>query len=110
MQLQQVLLNIVTNAVEAISDWPASGHRLVIRTANCTDDEIIIEIADSGPGISPQGAERIFDAFFTTKPYGTGMGLPVCRSIIETHGGRLWASPNQPGGAVFHIQIPRGEL
>jgi signal transduction histidine kinase len=109
MQLQQVLLNIVTNAVEAISDWPASGHRLVIHTANCTDDEIIIGIADSGPGISPQGAERIFDAFFTTKPYGTGMGLPVCRSIIETHGGRLWASPNQPGGAVFHIQILRGE-
>lgn len=109
MQLQQVLLNIVTNAVEAISDWPISGHRLVVRTADCAGDEILVEIADSGPGISVADAERIFDAFFTTKPYGTGMGLPVCRSIIETHGGRLWASPNQPGGAVFHIQIPRGE-
>jgi signal transduction histidine kinase len=109
MQLQQVLLNIVTNSVEAISDWRISGHRLVIATADCADDEILVEIADSGPGISASDAERIFDAFFTTKPYGTGMGLPVCRSIVETHGGRLWASPNPPGGAVFHIQIPRGE-
>jgi signal transduction histidine kinase len=108
MQLQQVLLNIVTNAVEAISDWPTSTNSLTIRTADCAQDEILVEIADNGPGISGD-AEQIFDAFFTTKAYGTGMGLPVCRSIVEAHGGRLWASPNRTEGAVFHIQIPRGE-
>jgi len=108
VQLQQVVLNLILNAVEAMASSKAGARELLISTEqdhNC----ILVAVCDSGPGIDPARFERVFDAFYTTKPKGVGMGLSICRSIINTHGGRLWAEANEPRGTVFQFTLPSVE-
>jgi C4-dicarboxylate-specific signal transduction histidine kinase len=105
VQLQQVLLNLIFNAVEAMGSVEAGARELLISTEQ---DHIGVRVAvrDSGPGIDATHLERVFEAFYTTKSSGVGMGLSICRSIIDAHGGRLWAEANGPRGAVFHFTLP----
>ncbi len=105
VQLQQVLLNLIINAIEAMRDVGEEERELLISTRN-ERDGVSIEVRDSGPGFAPADFERVFEAFYTTKPGGLGLGLSICRSIIEAHNGRLWASPNVPRGAVFRFIAP----
>jgi PAS domain S-box-containing protein len=105
VQLQQVVLNLILNAVEAMGRIEAGARELLIST----EDErtgILVAVRDSGPGIDPAQFDRVFDAFYTTKSSGTGMGLSICRSIIDGHGGRLWIEANEPRGAVFQFTLP----
>ncbi|WFU45058.1 PAS domain S-box protein [Bradyrhizobium sp. CB82] len=104
VQLQQVLLNLVVNAIQAMT---IDGTRDLLITTAATDTNIVlVRVADSGAGLDPQTREHVFDPYYTTKPDGLGMGLAICRSIIEAHYGRLWASDNQPRGAVFQFTLP----
>ncbi len=105
IQLQQVLLNLVLNAIEAMSG--VDGRRqLHIRTESGRSKDVLVSVRDTGPGFAPNSADRLFEAFYTTKPEGMGMGLAICRSIIQAHGGRLWAKPNEPCGAEFSFILP----
>jgi C4-dicarboxylate-specific signal transduction histidine kinase len=105
VQLQQVLMNLMINGIEAMKD--ADGTReLVIRSQRTQNEEALICVSDSGVGLPPQQTAKIFNAFFTTKPHGTGMGLRISRSIIESHDGRLWAADNSPHGASFYFTLP----
>jgi PAS domain S-box-containing protein len=106
IQLQQVMLNLVINAVEALGSVRDGFRNLMIRTNEVKSDEVLVVVQDSGPGLALPDLERVFDAFYTTKPDGLGMGLSICRSIVEAHGGRLWAAPNTPNGAVFQFTLP----
>jgi PAS domain S-box-containing protein len=106
VQLQQVILNLTMNGIEAISGLDTEPKRLMIRSTISNTGELLVSVEDTGLGIEAQHAERLFAPFFTTKPQGIGMGLPICRSIIEAHGGRLWAGKNEPRGAVFHFALP----
>ncbi len=106
VQLQQVMMNLIINAVEALSSVREGARKLVITTAKGEPDGVLVVVQDSGPGLSSAGLERIFEAFYTTKPGGLGMGLSICRSIIEAHGGRLRASAAQPQGATFEFTLP----
>jgi len=106
VQVQQVVLNLVLNAVEAMGSVEAGARELSISTAQDQTDGVLVEVRDSGPGIGPEQVERVFEAFYTTKSNGTGMGLSICRSIIDAHGGRLWAEANEPRGAVFQFTLP----
>jgi signal transduction histidine kinase len=106
VELQQVLLNVVLNAIEAMSTLNDGARELVISTGNADSGYVLVAISDSGPGLSPEGAERIFAPFYTTKSTGLGMGLSICRSIVDAHGGQLWASANVPRGAVFQFTVP----
>src|SRR5215813_7322972 len=103
--LQQVLLNLIMNAVEAMSSLTDRARVLSVRTET-HDEGVLVAVADCGTGIDPNNMDRIFEAFFTTKPQGMGMGLSICRSIVEAHGGRLWVAPGSPHGAVFNVQLP----
>ena len=103
VQLQQVLLNLMLNAIEAMKD---TGGELTIRARADEDDRLLVSISDTGVGLPPESAERIFDPFHTTKPQGTGMGLTITRSIIESYGGRVWASANPGAGATFSFTLP----
>ena len=105
VQLQQVLLNLFTNAVDSMASVADRAHVLRVRCERL-EDWVIISIQDSGTGIDPEQAERMFEAFFTTKPNGIGLGLSICRSIVEAHGGRLSASPVHPYGSVFQVMLP----
>jgi C4-dicarboxylate-specific signal transduction histidine kinase len=105
VQLQQVLLNLILNAVEAMSSVDDASRELSISTGRGADG-ILIAVRDSGPGIDPEHVERVFQSFYTTKPEGIGMGLAICRSIVDAHGGRLWADANEPRGAVFQFTLP----
>jgi PAS domain S-box-containing protein len=105
VQLQQVLMNLMINGIEAMKD--AEGTReLDIRSQRMQNEEIVVSVSDNGVGLPPQHTEQIFNAFFTTKPHGTGMGLRISRSIVESHGGRLWAANNSPRGASFCFTLP----
>ena len=106
VQLQQVMLNLIINAVEAMSGASEGARELLISTAGDASNDVLVSLRDSGPGLDPPSLERLFDAFYTTKSGGLGMGLSICRSIIEAHGGRIWASTNEPRGAVFHFTLP----
>ena len=108
VQLQQVVLNLILNAVEAMGSVEVGPRELSISTAQ-DHTGVLVAVRDSGPGIDPTHLERVFKAFYTTKPSGVGMGLSICRSIIEFHGGRLWADANEPRGAVFQFTLPCGE-
>jgi signal transduction histidine kinase len=108
VQLQQVILNLVLNAAEAMS-MVDGARQLLIRTEEGEANGVLVAVRDSGPGIDPEHIERVFDAFYTTKPNGVGMGLSICRSIIEAHSGRLWAGANEPGGAAFQFTLPAAE-
>jgi signal transduction histidine kinase len=105
--LQQVVLNLLLNAVEAMGSVEAKPRDLLISTEQ-DHTGVLVAVRDSGPGIDPSHLERVFDAFYTTKSSGTGMGLSICRSIIEAHGGRLWAEANEPRGAIFQFTLPAG--
>ena len=106
MQLQQVVLNLMMNAVEAMSGVTSRAHELKISTGETAAGDILVSVQDSGPGLDPAQAEHVFDAFYSTKPGGLGIGLSICRSIIEAHGGRLWAEASEPGGAAFTFTVP----
>ena len=105
VQLQQVLLNLLTNAIDAMASVTDRPHMLCVRSEHL-EDWVVISVHNSGTGIAPEHAERMFDAFFTTKPNGIGLGLSICRSIVEAHGGRLSASPVHPYGSVFQVMLP----
>src|SRR5712692_1468238 len=105
VQLQQVLMNLMINGIDAMKD--VDGTRdLIICSQQAEDSQLMISVSDTGVGLPPQQADQIFNAFFTTKPQGTGMGLRISRSIVESHGGRLWATDNSPRGASFHLALP----
>jgi len=106
VQLQQVILNLIMNAAEAMSDLAAETRELLISTQTEAAGSVLVTVRDSGPGLDLTSAHRVFEAFYTTKSAGLGMGLAICRSIIEAHGGRLWASANEPRGAVFQFTLP----
>jgi C4-dicarboxylate-specific signal transduction histidine kinase len=106
VQLQQVIFNLILNAMEAMSEVSEGSRELVISTRRADSDAVLVAVRDSGPGLSHTSPERLFEAFYTTKPGGLGMGLSICRSIVEAHGGRLWATPNEPRGAVFCMMLP----
>jgi PAS domain S-box-containing protein len=106
VQLQQVIMNLIINAVEALSSVREGSRELVITTGKGELDDVLVVVRDSGPGLSSAGLERIFEAFYTTKPGGLGMGLSICRTIIEAHGGRLWVTAAQPQGATFQFTRP----
>jgi PAS domain S-box-containing protein len=105
IQLQQVLLNLILNAAEAMGSVDVGARELVISTEQDRTD-VLVAVRDSGPGIDPKHLDRVFEAFYTTKPSGTGLGLSICRSIIDAHGGKLWAEANRPRGAVFRFTLP----
>ena len=106
VQLQQVMLNLILNAIEAIVSIQDELRELVISTESSAVEGLLVAIADSGPGVAAQDRERIFDSFYTTKDGGVGIGLSICRSIIDAHGGRLWADAHQPRGAVLRFTLP----
>jgi PAS domain S-box-containing protein len=105
VQLQQVLMNLMLNGIEAMKDMGTAGE-LTIKSQQDDNRQLLISVVDTGVGLQPEQAEQIFDAFFTTKIQGTGMGLPISRSIIESHGGRLWATSNSGPGATFQFTLP----
>jgi signal transduction histidine kinase len=106
VQLQQVVLNLINNAVEAMISVDANSRLLRLKTERDDSQNILVTVQDSGPGIDPQNIKRIFDRFFTRKTQGMGMGLAICRSIIEAHNGRLWPEAGVDQGSVFRISLP----
>ncbi len=106
VELQQVILNLILNALEAMSEMSEGPRELLITTGKTKSGDVLVTVRDSGPGLAPATLENLFKAFHTTKPNGLGLGLSICRSIIEAHGGRLWASANAPRGAVFQFTLP----
>jgi C4-dicarboxylate-specific signal transduction histidine kinase len=106
VQVQQVLLNLIINAVEAMSGVSQGRRELAIGTETHASGRVVVAVRDSGQGLNPENSDKIFDAFYTTKPDGLGMGLAICRSIIEGHGGHLRAAPIEPRGAVFQFTLP----
>src|SRR5262249_23641851 len=106
VQLQQVIINLTVNAMEAMSGVGQTSRRLLISTGREGSGGVLVSVQDSGPGLDGEDLGRLFDAFYTTKPSGMGMGLSICRSIIEAHGGRIWASRNVGPGATLQFILP----
>ena len=106
VQLQQVLLNLIVNGVEAMSGVTERTRELTVSSTLAGPGSVLVAVKDTGSGLDPSVAERMFQPFFTTKPDGLGMGLAICRSIIEAHGGRLWVSPRAPHGADVRFTVP----
>ena len=106
MQLQQVMVNLVVNAIEAMSGIRDGMRELTIVSAEAPSNHVFIEVQDTGPGFGPVNLDRLFQSFYTTKPDGMGMGLAISRSIVEAHGGRLWAESNHGPGATFSFRLP----
>jgi C4-dicarboxylate-specific signal transduction histidine kinase len=104
--LQQVILNLIINAVEAMSSMREGARELLICTEKAEPNGALVAVRDSGPGLDLKSVDRLFEAFYTTKVQGMGIGLAICRSIIEAHGGRIWAGANEPRGAVFQFTVP----
>jgi signal transduction histidine kinase len=109
VQLRQVVVNLLMNAVEAMDAVTDSLRAVRIKTEIYDPNYLLIAVEDTGTGIDPKNIDRIFDAFVSAKPNGMGMGLSICRSIIEAHGGRVWATTNLPRGAVFQFTLPSAE-
>jgi signal transduction histidine kinase len=107
VQLQQVFMNLVLNGIDAMKDM--DDRRELFIKSERWEDEVLVTVRDTGSGLPTQHADQIFDAFFTTKLHGTGMGLSISRSIVESHGGRLWADGDAPRGAMFRIALPARE-
>jgi C4-dicarboxylate-specific signal transduction histidine kinase len=105
VQLQQVMMNLMINSIEAMKNVDGS-RELAVKSRRAEDEQLMVSVSDTGMGLPPQQADQIFSAFFTTKRDGTGMGLRISRSIVESHGGRLWAADNCPRGASFHLTLP----
>ena len=106
VQLQQLLLNLIMNSVEAMKGITERTRELSVSSTLAEPSGVLIAIKDTGPGLDPAVADRMFQPFFTTKPDGLGMGLAICRSIVEAHGGRLWVSPREPHGADVRFTVP----
>jgi len=106
VQLQQVIINLVMNGIEAMQSVTDRPRELVIRSGLDETQQVLVSVTDCGVGISAENADRLFNAFFTTKSSGMGMGLSICRSIMEAHGGRLWATASMPHGATFQFTLP----
>ena len=106
VQLQQVILNLMMNAIEAMSGLNEGPRELLVRSGTDESKHVVISVQDSGPGFDPKSLDHLFDTFYTTKPQGLGMGLAISRSIIDAHGGRLWATASAPRGAVFQFRLP----
>jgi signal transduction histidine kinase len=106
VQLQQVVMNLILNGVEAMGSLAAGPRLLSISTDPYQGKGALVAVRDSGLGIHAENFERVFETFYTTKSNGTGVGLSICRSIIDAHGGRLWAGANEPRGAVFQFTLP----
>ena len=106
VQLQQVILNLVMNGVEAMASVADRPRELLIRSRQHESDKVLVAVQDRGIGIDSQNLEKIFDTFFTTKSQGMGMGLAISRSIVENHGGQLWARPNDGPGVTFEFALP----
>src|SRR5437879_446091 len=105
VQLQQILMNLIVNSLDAMRE--VDGLReLAVESQRTEKEEVLVSVSDTGVGLPPEQTDQIFNAFFSTKPHGTGMGLRISRSIVESHGGRLWASDNSPRGASFHFALP----
>jgi signal transduction histidine kinase len=109
VQLQQVVLNMILNAVEAMGSVQEGPRELSINTEQIQANGVLVAVRDTGPGIDVEHIARVFEAFYTTKSSGVGMGLSICRSIIDAHGGRLWTEANEPRGAVFKFTLPGAE-
>jgi signal transduction histidine kinase len=109
VQLQQVMLNLIMNAIEATGEVSEGSRELLISTKKAEPDGVLVAVSDTGPGLTQAGSARIFEAFYTTKSTGLGIGLSICRSIVDAHGGRLWTTPNKPRGAIFYMMLPIGE-
>jgi C4-dicarboxylate-specific signal transduction histidine kinase len=105
VQLQQVLMNLIVNSIDAMKEVDGA-RELAVKSQRTEKEEVLVSVSDTGVGLPAQQADQIFNAFFTTKPHGTGMGLRISRSIVESHGGRLWAADNSPRGASFHLALP----
>jgi signal transduction histidine kinase len=108
VQLQQVILNLIINGLEALAKSNNGTRELSVVSDHDGADNVRVAVSDSGEGLDSANLERVFDAFFTTKADGMGMGLAISRTIIESHGGRLWATSNSPHGAVFQFTLPTG--
>ena len=106
VQLQQVMVNLMLNGMDALASVEDGPRELLIRSSQSKKDHVIVAVRDSGVGIDPDNEEKLFNPFFTTKPDGTGMGLSICRSIIERHGGQIWASSHAERGATFQFSLP----
>jgi PAS domain S-box-containing protein len=106
VQLQQLMLNLILNAIEAMSEVSEGSRELLVSTGKQQSGAALVAVRDSGPGLDPASLDQLFDAFYTTKPGGMGMGLSICRSIVEVHGGRIWAEANEPQGAKFQFTLP----
>ncbi len=105
VQLQQVMMNLMMNSIDAMKDVDGA-RELAIKSQRAENEQLLVSVSDTGVGLPPQQADQIFNAFFTTKLHGTGMGLRISRSIVESHGGRLWAADNSPRGARFQFTLP----
>ena len=108
--LQQVLINLIMNAIEAMSAVTGRERLLNIRAELNGPQSVRVTVEDTGCGIDQVHLDRIFTPFFTTKSHGMGLGLSICRSIVETHGGKLWALPRSPFGTAFHVTLPSAEI
>jgi signal transduction histidine kinase len=106
IELQQVILNLIINAIEAMSDVRERSRELRITTRKDPSYGVLVTVRDSGPGVDPESLQRLFDAFYTTKPGGMGMGLSICRTIVEAHGGKIWASREAGPGATVQFALP----
>jgi len=105
LQIQQVIMNLIMNSIDAMKD--VDQPRVIsIRSQSAEDQHLTISVSDTGVGLPPQQADKVFDAFFTTKSHGIGLGLRISRTIVESHDGRLWATPNTPRGASFYFTLP----
>jgi C4-dicarboxylate-specific signal transduction histidine kinase len=105
VQLQQVLMNLIMNSIDAMKEVDGA-RELAVKSQRTEKEEVLVSVSDTGVGLPPEQTEQIFNAFFTTKPHGTGMGLRISRSIVESHGGRLWSADNSPRGANFCFTLP----
>jgi signal transduction histidine kinase len=109
VQLQQVLMNLIVNGIDAMKDVDGT-RELIITSQRVENEQLMVSVSDTGVGLPTQHVDQIFDPFFTTKPHGTGMGLRISRSIVESHGGRLWVGDKSPPGAIFSFTLPsKGE-
>ena len=106
VQLQQVILNLIMNAIEAMSGASEGLRGLLISTGKDESGRVLVAVQDSGPGLNPESFEHLFDSFYTTKPGGMGMGLSICRSIVEAHGGHIWATQNAGPGITVQFTLP----
>ena len=106
VQLQQVMINLIINAIEAMAGAGDGPRELTIVSGLDDADDVVVEMQDTGPGLDPEKLDRLFQSFYTTKPDGIGMGLAISRSIVEAHGGRMSAAPNGPRGAIFRVTVP----